>query len=98
MFEEGNSNRDTFLEECHKGGDRFEEPIKKSKVLNFSTENFSKKNKFPQASKIQQAKGTRDMFGRLLFLAITKQIDVKGIFAYPLCQSLRDFATRMVFT
>ena len=82
MFEDGNFKRDTFLEECQKRDYRFEEPIKKSKILNFATKNFSKKNKSPQATKIQQAKRTRDIFGRLLFLAIKKQIDVKGIFAY----------------
>ena len=53
------------------------EPIKKSKISNFATENLSKKNKSNQTSKIQQAKGTRDIFGRLLSLAITKQTDVK---------------------
>ena len=82
MFEEGNFKRDTFLEECQQRSDRFEEPIEKSKNLNFATENFSKKNKSSQASKIQHAKGRRDIFGRLLFLAVTKQIDVKGILAY----------------
>ena len=95
------------MEECQIRGDRFEEPIKKSKISNFATENFSKKNKSTQASKIQQAKGTRDIFGRLLFLAITKQIDVKRIFAYPLAPeppcfchpdgSLRDSPKSKVF-
>ena len=45
---------------------------------------FSKRNKSTQASKIQQTKVTRDIFGRLLFLLITEKIDVKRIFAYPL--------------
>ena len=53
-------------------------------LANFTTEKFSKKNKSTQASKIQHATGTRDIFGRLLFLVITKQIDIKRIFAYPL--------------
>ena len=29
------------MEECQKRTDNFEEPIKKSQILNFSTENFS---------------------------------------------------------
>ena len=82
VCEEGNSKRDAFVGECQKRDARFEQPIKKSKIWNFATENFSKKNETTQASKIQQAKGTRDIFCRLLFLAITKQIDVKRIFAY----------------
>ena len=73
MFEEGNSKRNTFVEQCQKRGDKFEEPIKKSKLLNFAIETFSKKNKSTQSSKIQQAKGKRDIFGRLLLLAITKK-------------------------
>ena len=81
VFEEGNSKRDRFVEECQV---RFEGPIKKSKISNLATENCSKKNKSTQVLKIQQAKGTRDVFGRLLFLAVTKQIDVKRISAYPL--------------
>ena len=40
------------MEECQKRGDRFEEPIKKSKISKFATENFSQKNKFAQASNI----------------------------------------------
>ena len=92
VFEKGNSKRDTFVEECQKRGDRFEEPIKKSKILNFATENFSKKNKSTQASKVQQAKGTRDIFGRLLLLVITKQIDVKRKFAYPLVPEPPSFS------
>ena len=40
VFEEGNSKRDTFVEECQRRGDRFEEPIKKSKISNFTTEIF----------------------------------------------------------
>ena len=71
------------MEECQKRGDRLEETIKKSKISNFPTENFSKNNKSTQVSKIQQAKGARNIVGRLLFLAITKQIDVKRMFAYP---------------
>ena len=107
VLEEGNSKRDTFVEECQKSDDRFEEPIKKSKILNIATENFSKKNKSTQASRIQQAKGARDISGRLLFLAIAKRIDVKRIFAYPLvpeppcfCHpdgSLRDSSKSKVF-
>ena len=52
LFEEENSKRDAFVEECPKKGDRFEEPIKKSKISKFATENFSQTNKSAQASKI----------------------------------------------
>ena len=84
MFEEWNSKRDTFVKEYQKMVDGFEEPIKKSKFSNFAFENFSEKNKSTQAWNIQQAKGTRDIFGWLLLLTITKQVNVKKIFAWPL--------------
>ena len=45
VFKELNSSRNIFAEECQKRGDRFEEPIKKSKILNVATGNFLKKNK-----------------------------------------------------
>ena len=40
MLEEENSKTDTFVEECQKRGDRFEEPIKKSKISNFAFQVF----------------------------------------------------------
>ena len=95
------------MEEFQKRGDKFKEPIKKSTILNFATENFSKRNKSTQASKIQKVKGTRDIFRRLLLLPFTKQVDVKRIFASPLvpespcfCHpdgSLRDSPKSKVF-
>ena len=63
--------------------DSIAEAIEKSQFLNFATKNVSKKNISIQASEIQQEKRTRDIFGRLQILAVTKQIDVKIIFAYP---------------
>ena len=63
-------------------------PIIGEKILYCASENFSKKNKSTQPSKILQAKRTRDIFGRLLCLAITKQIDIKRIFADPLVPEL----------
>ena len=43
----------------------------KSKIDNFATESFvKKKNKSKKANEIAQLKGTRDLFARLLYLAI----------------------------
>lgn len=61
------------MEECRKGRDCFEEPIKKSQILNFATENFFKNNKFFQTLKIQQKKIAYDTICRLQFLAVIKQ-------------------------
>ena len=46
----------------------------KSKIDNFATESFvKKKNKSKKANEIAQLKGTRDLFARLLYLAIARK-------------------------
>ena len=52
--------------------------------MKFATENFERKNTSKKAAAIAQTKGTRDMFGRLLFLSIQRQIDIRSVFQYPL--------------
>ena len=49
------------MEECQKRGDRFKEPIKKGKISNFSTENFSKKNKSSKSFKNSTGTETQDI-------------------------------------
>ena len=51
--------------ECTEKSSRFEEPIKKVKILNFAVENILKKNKSKQVSETANIKGTCDMFGKL---------------------------------
>ena len=72
VFKAGNSKRDTFVGECQKRDDRFEEPTKKSTISNLQLKIYFKISKSTEASKLQQAKGTHDILGRLLFSPITK--------------------------
>lgn len=51
-----------------------------------------KKNKSKAAQQLAAAKGTRDLFGRLLFLSIERKIDLKKIFSFPLTPEPSCFA------
>ena len=66
MISKGECKRDTFINECNGDHNRFEKAITKSKIVNFVTESFVKKNKSKKANKIPQLKDTRDLFARLL--------------------------------
>ena len=73
VISEGECKRDTFINECNCDHNRFEKAITKSKIVNFATESFVKKNKSKNANEIAQLKGTRDLFARLLYLAIAEK-------------------------
>ena len=49
-----------------------------------SLKNWLKKNQSKSVARIAQTKGTRDIFGRLLFLSFKENFDIKTIFKYPL--------------
>ena len=64
--------------------DRFAEPIKKKQILNFAIKKVSRKEYLHSRFENSTGKKTRDIFGRLQFLEMAKQINVKMKFAYPL--------------
>ena len=84
VLSEGEEKRNDFVTDCEEDSARFERPIKKSKIVNFATENFQRKNTSKKAAAIAQTKGTCDTFGRLLFLSIQRQIDIRSVFQHPL--------------
>ena len=85
VMKEGKRQRDAFIPECQEDTNRFEKPIRMVKVNNFTTANFITRNKSKQAQKPAEAKGTRDIFGRLLFfLSFQQKIDVSMVFQYSL--------------
>ena len=89
---EGRNRRDGFVRECTEDSKRFEKAIKKTKILNFAAENFEKKNKSRVASTIAQTKGTRDMFGRLVYLSVKNKLNLRAVFEYPLLSEPACFA------
>lgn len=77
----GSKQRDNFVGECCINNDRFNRPIKRNVVKNFSSENV--KNKKCSTRKID-ASVERNVLGHLLCHAVDKKIDLSGAFAYPL--------------
>ena len=80
----GSESRDKFIEECLEDADRFEKSITKFKIHNFATECFTMKNKSRKASEIAAVKGTRDLFARMVYLAVTNKISISLLLEYPL--------------
>ena len=84
IVEEENKKRDDFVRQCLDKSCEFEKKITKTKILNFSTENFGKKNRSKIALKLAQPKVNRDLFGRIIYLSTKKQIALRKILEYPL--------------
>ena len=74
ILNDGKEKRNSFINECAEDETRFSKPIKKAKLVNFAISNFQKKNKSQKVSKIASIRGTRDIFGRLFYLAVTNEI------------------------
>ena len=88
----GETKRDQFISECGKDPKRFERSIARTVIVNFATDSFLKKNKSVKAHKIVQIKGTRDLYARLLYLAIQKNISAEKVLEYPLVRLPSEFA------
>ena len=84
VLSEGEARRDQFSKECQDDASRFEKSINKCVIVNFATDSFTKKNKSTKAYQIAQLKGTRDLFARLLFLAVKKNLNAEKVLEYPL--------------
>ena len=81
----GKVKRNSFINECTEDETRFSKPIKKTKIINFAISNVQKKKtKSQNVSKIASIWGTRGIFGRLLYLAVTNEINLEKIFEYPI--------------
>ncbi len=71
-----------FKEEYFKDGTRFTKPIKRRKIRNFRSDAL-KIRISTKDNNIQELQGTRDLFGHLLHLAVTKGVDLTTVLAYP---------------
>lgn len=78
----GNKLRENFIAECNADAQRFEKPLKKCKIANFSSEGQKKKVKV--GNKVQELRMQRDLFGRLLGVSIEQKIDLRKALSYPL--------------
>ena len=75
--------------------------------MNFALSNFKDKNKSAKVEQVAQAKGTRDLYGRLLYLSVQSQLDLHHVLSFPILpeppcfahpdRSLRDCPKSEVF-
>ena len=92
VISEGEVKRDKFIKECQEDPTRFEKGITKFIIVNFASDSFIKKNKSKKANQIVRLKGTRDLFARLLFLAIKKNLSAENVLQFPLVPKPSEFA------
>lgn len=78
----GNSQREQFILECSVNSDRFEKPIKRNNLLTFAK--TLKKQKVVVNNKIQEIRMQRDLFGRLLAIALDEKINIEKVLSFPL--------------
>ena len=79
----GDNLRKTFISECHADIGRFEKPIQKISIDNFSKD-YEKKKKIKIGGKIQEVKIQKDLFGRMLGISLDYKIDFAKILSYPI--------------
>ena len=72
-----------FLTGCKDNADRFDKPIKRRKVKNFANDALTIKVA-AKDQKIKEVRCTRDLFGRLLFLAASQNVDLGTVLSHPL--------------
>ena len=83
-MQRGKESRNKFLDEILTDPARFEQPIKREKLINFASENFQKRNKSALAKKVAEAKGTRDLWGRIVFLATQGKMNIEHCLSFPI--------------
>ena len=80
---EKGSELHNFISECQEDPSRFERLTKKQKLLTFKDEG-AKGRKKSVDRKIAELKCTRDLMGRLVVLAMKKDLDLEHVMSYPL--------------
>ena len=80
--ERGNEQHQKFRSECLHDPSRFKRPIKRNKMLTFSSTNA--RPKVAKEGQIRELKHERNMFARLLTISMNSKIDLKSVFTYPL--------------
>lgn len=81
---DGISKMNQFISECQQNARRFEQPISRTKIVNFSTEIFKPKKTSPLTNKIHAVENEKFVIGRLLLLAIERKVNLQSILKFPL--------------
>lgn len=80
--ETGKTRHKEFIETCASDPDKFESRISKSTFLSFK-DGGAKNRKTPD-QRIARLVCTRDLLGRLVVLAVKRELDLPHVFQYPL--------------
>ena len=83
IVDKGTMWYEEFLTGCKDNADRFDKPIKHRKVKNFANDALTIKVA-AKDQKIKEVRCTRDLFGRLLFLAASQNVDLGTVLSHPL--------------
>ena len=79
----GSTWADEFMNGRTEDPKRFEKPIPRRKIKNFTSD--AMKTKIPaKDQKLKELLGTRDLFGRLLYLSTLRHLDLEKVFEFPL--------------
>lgn len=78
----GIEKMEKFIEECRTDVNRFNKPISKNVIKNFTSEIV--KRKISSKICIQEAKHERNILGQILCLAMTNSVDLKSVLSFPL--------------
>jgi hypothetical protein len=81
--DKGSQWHQEFISECKEYAGRFELAIKRRKVKNFA-QDAVKMKLTTKDKQIREVKCTRDLFKRLLYLAISQELDMATVLSYPL--------------
>ena len=74
----GIENQNQFMNECSQNPDRFEnEVIKRTKLQTFSSDGARRTVRIN--GKVKEVKMERDLFGKILCLALQRKIDTKVV-------------------
>lgn len=76
----GMDQMQAFIQECNVDGSRFDRPLKRNKVNNFSSETLRKKG--PSHKPIDELKIQRNILGKVLCLVHQNEIDLQSVLSY----------------
>lgn len=78
-----------FIKECQQDENRFDRPIKRNIIRNFTSKEKKSKSAHKQ---IDDVKIERNILGKVLCLALKNQIDLENVLSYPLAIIPHSFA------
>ena len=82
-LERGDMWRQEFTQQCLENPARFEKQIPRRKLKNFAK--AAERSKVTaKDQKVIELQGTRDLFGRLVYISTVEKIDMSKVFTYPL--------------